>query len=278
MGNGKIASTEKPLRGRPKRVGLTEVERQLIVKIAKEGFQTYQEISSTVLNGYHRVSIWRLMKQLVRSGYLFETKSDTGGIAGWTLNYKKVSKLHVASDDSFSGSTKSPVYRTSFAHDLALREIRTTISKAQAIQDWIPEHVLRAEVMRRCQFLHRSDRGEKLLTVPDALLRLKSGGEESKAALELEITQKSKRRIYQKLEAYCISKDFDYAFFIIANANLLRVFWDVYKDVLAKSTRVRIAKVQNGIYFAGLDQIKQRGVDAKFIGLKDTLTFAELST
>jgi hypothetical protein len=217
------------------------------------------------------------MKRLVQRGILTESLSDSGSILGWSVNKGARSKLCFLTSSDETLAKKGPVYRTSYIHDVALRQVRETLEASKAITRWIPEHVLKAEVMRRHPFLHHQDRNEKLIAVPDALLHLRSGGVDSKAAIELELTQKSKKRLYKKIEAYVTTDDFNYAFFIAGTDHLMNVLQEVHKNVLATSWRVKLRKQRNGIYFATLENIRTQGIHAQFVAVHDTLSFAELT-
>ncbi|MGZ6311231.1 MAG: hypothetical protein ACXWOH_11395 [Bdellovibrionota bacterium] len=113
--------------------------------------------------------------------------------------------------------------------------------------------------------------------IPDALLLLKSGGVESKAAFELELSQKSRKILCEKFEAYLVSKEFDFSFFVAKDERLLEVLKRAYDYTVANSLKVKIAKERNGIYFATLGEIRRKGIDAEFVGAHDTLSFAELT-
>jgi hypothetical protein len=218
------------------------------------------------------------MKRLVRAGILTEAQSDSGGILGWSLSKSARSKYVFLGNENETYPKKGPVYRTSYIHDVKLRQVRKALEASPAITGWIPEHVLKAEMTSRYVYLHSSDRSEKMLTVPDALLLLRSDGKESKAALELELTQKSRKRLYKKIEAYIVTDDFEFAFFIASSAHLMSVLREVYQNVMQTSWRIKLRKKQNGIYFTMLENICTNGIHAEFVAVHDTFTFAELTT
>jgi hypothetical protein len=278
MGNRKITAEPRAKMGRPKGPTLTAADHAAIQLIATEGFQTYHELSAGPLKDDNRTHRWDRMKRLVRMGLLRECHSDSGGILGWAIQPKGVGKHYAHAPQALQDAGKVPLYRTSFSHDVVLRRIKGYLTQSPAVTRWIPEHLLKAQVMREFQYFNHHDRREKLLLVPDALLHLQSGGTESKAALELELTQKARRRLYQKIEAYVVSEDFDYVFFVAKDENLKRLLLDVYREVVSRSTCVKIAKQQNGIYFSTLPLLQKHGVHAKFSGDHDTLSFADLSS
>ena len=145
------------------------------------------------------------------------------------------------------------------------------------IKKWIPEQKLRHDLMARFHYLHAIDKGEKLGGLPDALLHIYSGGQDSKAALELELTQKSRKRLYKKLEAHILSPDYDFVLYIIEGEKLFSVLVDAYKHVKEKSVQVKISRKQNGIYLVFLSELQKNGLNAKFQGTQDSFSFADLA-
>ena len=276
MGNGKIAAVSKNVGGRPKGFSASETDLYIIGKVAREGFQTYQELHTGKLKDWPKSSLWRRLKRLVQEGCLQKGKDDKGRALGWSINHRDISKHFKLPEQVSEDAKRAPVYKTAYTHDLTLRLIKAVLGESSAVVRWVPEHVLKTEVMREFHYLHPRDKRDKLIAVPDALLHLRSGGEASKAALELELTRKSKRRLYQKFENYVTSEEFDYAFFIAKDENLKHVLTDVYDEVIAQSMKVKITKQPNGIYFATLAAIQKQGLHAKFVSRHDSLSFAEL--
>lgn len=276
MNQSKVSLPKISRAGRKKGITLGSGDIAVIQAVVTEGFQTFQEVREGGFKGWHRVSAWQRMKRLVQAGYLHECRNDQGGILGWAINAKGASKILLDGHEAITEAKRAPVYRTSFSHDEALRGIRRVLSSSPVVTKWVPEYVLKAEVMRKFHYLQGRDQREKLLNVPDAILHLKSGGVASKAALELELTQKSRRRLYQKFERYMISQDFDYALFIAKDERLKARFEEICRDVASQSIHVKITKERNGIYFTTLPLLQRDGFHAKFIGTHDTFSFADL--
>ena len=132
--------------------------------------------------------------------------------------------------------------------------------------------------LQRFAYLHAHDKSEKILALPDALLYLKSGGQDSKAALELELKQKSRRRIFRKFEAHITQPEFDFVFYIVEGEPLLHKLWNIYEEVRKKSVRVKFKKNQNGIYFVTLSDIRKRGLNALFKGIEDSFSLVDLAS
>lgn len=264
--------------GSPKGRRCTKTDHEVLLKIARIGFQSYPELRAGPLKDFSREHSWTCMKKLVEMGLLAEAKGDGGEIRGWFLA-PKGGKLfeNFATDEGWAVASRSPSYRTSYHHDRVLREIQSLLEVSPAIKKWVPEQKLRRDLMQRFFYLHAQDKSEKVAALPDALLHLRSGGQDSKAALELELRQKSRRRLFRKFEAHIIHSDFDFVFYIVEGESLLRTLWSVYKEVREKSVHVKFAKRQNGIFFAELSEVRKLGLQAKFKGVHDTFSLADLT-
>jgi hypothetical protein len=160
---------------------------------------------------------------------------------------------------------------------MILREIQRLLEKSSAIQSWVPEQKLKQELLARFHYLHAQGKGEKLGGLPDAILNLRSDGEESRAALELELTQKSKRRLFRKFEGHITNPDYDFVFYIVEGRSLLDRLWEVYENVRENSSRVKSEKTQNGIYFIELSELRKSALKAEFKGIDDSFSFQDLA-
>lgn len=264
--------------GCPKGMRITATDRDVLINIAKRGFQSYQELRNGPLKEFTREHSWASMRKLVKMGYLAMARGDGGEIRGWYLTSKggKLFEGHPTSE-GWVLTARSPSYRTSYHHDLVLREIQSLLEVSPVITKWIPEQRLRSDLMQRIFYLHAHDKSEKVAALPDALLHLNSDAKESKAALELELKQKSRRRLFRKFEAHIVNSDFDFVFYIVEGRSLLDTLWGVYNEVCKNSVRVKFEKKQNGIFFAELSEVRKLGLKAKFIGIQDSFSFADLA-
>src|SRR5260221_11631185 len=182
---------------------LTETDSKILEIISNRGFQTYGELREKILRDYSRQHSWDIIRRLVRHGYLYSVKSDCGRGLGWRVNPKRQQGQNVLSKTR-TRAPKIISYSTSFKHDLYLRKIEDRLIESKAIHRWIPEHELRKAAMEKFSFLTSEARRRNLTFVPDALLELEVEKKLIKAALELEMTRKSERHLYEKLEKYVI--------------------------------------------------------------------------
>ena len=262
--------------GRPKGPVPTQNDILILLAIAKDGFQTYRELRAGPLKQISRAHSWVVMKRLTRLGILRECIGDGGGIRGWTLSPTGQRSLQGQVAAEWMTNVKPPKYRTSFDHDVVLREIKAMLCNSPAVSDWTPEHVLKAETMAKVRNLGGRDKGDRMRAVPDAIFKVKHGTKQYMAALELELTQKSKKRLFERFEAHVTNPQTDFSFFIVKGQPLLDSLWKVYRETMAKSFRVKLKSPQNGIYFCELGDLQAKGLSAKFTGLRDSIRFADL--
>lgn len=252
--------------GRPRGISGNQTNLLILNKIAKERVQTYQELMQGEFAGWHRWSLRRRLNRMTREGLLKVIRSDQGQVLGWSLNPNHRSKTFSLSSKLRDEAKRAPVYKTAFSHDFTLRQIKQTFQESSALLSWTPEYLLKAKIMRELQHTSLKERQKTLLCVPDALLSLKTRDGKVLAALELELTQKSRRRLYQKIESYFLTDEFDCALFIVQGESLVRVIEEVRSRVLSQSARVQIAQRHNEIYVTTLDGFQQYGLKAKVSG------------
>ena len=261
-------------RGRPKGRCYSASYLAVLEKIAQEGFQSYPELRNSVLQNMTRQNSWKVLKKLTHDEFVTPSRGDGGAILGWSLAPKGKNYLLEKGIQSNHLDSRHPTYKTSYVHDITLREVKNILTQSQRVSSWIPEHVIKAEAMRKFQFLNDNEKSSQLLTIPDGLFKFKAGGKVFTGALELEMTRKSKRRIRQKLESHMTHSDFDFAFFVVNGGPLLQVLWSIYNDVLLNSVETKFHNRLNGIYFTLLDNLRKHGPKATFAGKEDSFSFA----
>ena len=152
-----------------------------------------------------------------------------------------------------------------------MRELKDILCTSSAVSNWVPEHALKAIVMSKLKHLTRTERISRLELVPDGLFTLQDKLKRYKIALEVEMTRKSKKRMYRKIEAHLMSKNFDFVFFVLGPKVPSHFFSSMLDAVLATSPRVRFSEKQNGIYFCELEKLRTEKLGAKFNGKKDSI-------
>jgi hypothetical protein len=254
---------------------MTKTDETIIRRISENGFQSFLELRKDILKDYGRTSSWDLLKRLVRNRYLNECRGDGDRLLGWRINsrsQKVLSMLPIVD----TPRPRAPVYRSSYDHDIALRSIRRSLLDCKAVQSWKAEHELKPEVCRRYALLSPELRGKKMGMIPDAVIRLALKDGVHNVALELELTQKSKKRLYEKIERYVVDPDFRMTLYIAKREHLFNLLQSIYREVLSTSTKAKVCRSRNGIYFATLEDLEANGKNTVFHGLRDKFTLSDL--
>ncbi len=252
---------QKPMRKR--RARLTDADKGIIKRIGFYGFQTYPELRSTVLQKKSRAHTWVILKRLVRFGLLLEHRGDNYGILGWTLT-PKAKQFQFLEGYNLVGPIKAkPLYRTSFRHDLILREVQNIVCRSSIVSDWRTERYIRAEKFRENPYLAKSQDGE-MFCIPDAMFTVETDQNEWTFALELELTLKSQARLRKKFEKQLTSPDYHVALYVVANDELVEKLEEALDETEEKSIKVRVTRKKTQIFFSTLENLRQHKLDTVF--------------
>jgi hypothetical protein len=245
-------------------------------RIAQKGFQSYPALRSTLLSKMNRQHSWWFMKRLVKLGYLVESKGDQGGILGWSLSRVARKNLFLTEEESLRTDCSAPRYRGSFVHDEIVREIEDVLRASPLITKWIPEHVLRKEAMSRIRYFNSEEQRSTLAKIPDAVFEIELQKNRRRIALELELARKTKKRVFERIEAHIIHPGMDSVLFVASDEQHLRFLWSVYEAVLSHSFRVKLHRNPNGIYFSTLENLRKHRLQAIFCGRDGSFSFESL--
>ena len=258
-----MSTAKRARRGRPPGITLTPTDHAVIAQIAAKGFQDHKALRKSCLATVSPSHSWVILKRLVKADYLYEDSNGMGRINGWTLSERTRRVISKQDDAPIATKYAVPIYRNPYRHNALLLELQDTFSKVPSFIQWTPEHVIKADTAREFQLLHVKDQRAKMANVPDAMIHFKStNGKIRVAALELELTPKTKRRIYKKIEAHISNPAFNWAVFVVGNEALFKLYWNTYLSVIENSLQVRLLQKQNGIYFALLENLQRDQLSA----------------
>jgi hypothetical protein len=250
----------------------------VIRQIAREGFQTMSELRKNVLGNFSRKYPWRFMKTLVNEGLLVECSADSGGILGWSVSRETQKRLSLEPSEEWQREIQPMQYKSSFSHDIVVREVKQILCMSPLVSNWIPEQAIRKKLLGKIHPMRESEKRIRLFRLPDAEFNVDISGRRYRAALEVELTRKSKRRIFEKLETQITAPDLDFVFYLASDESHLRLLWSIYQEVLTNSTRVRLKTSQNGILFSTLETLREKKLQTNFIGSKQSFSFESFRT
>lgn len=255
---------------------LTSQQKEVVRLILKTGFQSLSELRVGPLRAYRRDYCYKFLKKLEDRNVLTRSELRPGLIAGWVIS-TKFKHLLVNSGWEASSIPKSPSYRGSYEHDLILRTLQSIFERSYPITSWTSEMQIRSKKIAFRIGESEETRRKREASIPDGVFTFRHKGEIYTAALELERTQRSKKRLFQKIEQRLLSKDYNFVFYVVEKASLEKALRSVVADVLGRSIEVSIAHRLNGIYFALLSEVQENPRLVAFRGLKNTFQFEDKS-
>lgn len=169
-------------------------------------------------------------------------------------------------------SKLTPRYYSSVDHDLIVNELRAVFEQCPAVTNFIPETSLALELRKKYGRNAKADCDFKL---PDAAVSFTSGVKKHFAAVEVELTQKSRKRLERTFELLITSTDFTLTLFIVKDVRLLTYLNRIYERVWDWPS-IRYGKVIHTCYFVTLEEFTQKGADAQFVGRGRSWSFRQL--
>ena len=123
-------------------------------------------------------------------------------------------------------SEKNPtaISKDSLIHDIKVSEIARNFMNFGWIDHILLEHHL----------LNKRDFRAVYKVIPDALLESMRNGKKIKCAFELELTQKNKQRIKEKVKQYMISSRYDYIIYFFSKESVMNTYMSVVKDIVGE--------------------------------------------
>ncbi len=242
--------------------------------ILKFVFENSMATSAQIRSGFFANSEWSYhrMRHLVRIGLLRIIMRDPNnnrvfGITPLGMSYVKIA---ASPFDDLTGLT--PRYYSSVDHDLVVNEVRTILETSSVVTKFVPENVLAVELRKKYGKRARADKEFKL---PDAAVSFASGSKRHFAAIEVELSKKSKERLMRIFELLILGTDFTITLFIVKDKALLNYLQTNY-DSTWNLPSVQFNKQLHACYFVTLEDFRNRGLHATFVGRERSWSFKEL--
>jgi hypothetical protein len=249
----------------------------ILKEVWRYGFRSYDELFDLVLNQYSRSWTWKIMKRLVRLGYLHERRNEMGNIHGWAGVAAPTAPDFIKTIRSEISKRKSPKYSSSFLHDKEVRELLDQFRMISFTRTIRTEPELRAEVLSKIQGYSRRELSEINSQIPDASVVLEIGTDQLKVALEMELNQKNNLRLRKKLERYSAKSGYDFVLYFCANQTIFEALMRNYRFILANSPSIKFAIKKTPIYFTLYDECKGNLLDALFVSVHDEFKLRKFS-
>lgn len=215
----------------------------------------------------------RRLRILTESGFVEKVKGDEDRLLGYrlTLKGKRLLKERSPSQDV---SLSRRGYKTQFEHDQKLIDVRRILEQSPLVGGFKMDHELRAEI---ADGKNRPANWQSAQLIPDAVFVQRTPKQSMKIALELELTQKSKRRYGRIFRAHLLAKKWNLTLYFVKDEALRKSLMETLEEVKRKDLEVRLAKVVNGIYFCLLEDFLLKGLETPMTNGKREISFAEMA-
>lgn len=257
-----------------RRTRLTERDIRLLAFLGEHGCVSPARVKAYFWNSSEESTIHnRRLRILTDEGFVEKVSGDEGRLLGYrlTLRAKHFLKEKLPRH-SLSLSRRG--YKTQFEHDQKLIDVRRILEQSPLIFGFKMDHEIRAEFS---DGKSRAVNWQDAQLIPDAIFVQRTPGQTIKIALELELTQKSKRRYGRIFRAHLLSKKWNLALYVVKDKALQKILMETLEEVKGKDLEVRLAKVVNGIYFCSLGDFLLKGLETPMTNGKREISFAEMA-
>lgn len=177
---------------------------------ARSGFITKALFKEFILENRPKSSVNRCWSELIKSGF-FKRHSDQRMADVYFLNKQKKEL-----QDLLNYQPVSPPYTGVIRHDeIALRGI-LLLEDRGLLETWVVESEFKKNRLGTIQ-LEANQQNSKY---PDAILNFKELNSPIRVAIEIELTQKEKRRYERILNAYSFAQNLDLVVFVCATKQI----------------------------------------------------------
>lgn len=265
---------EKPAPKMRRRPRLTGRDQKILILLGQYGCVAAERIKARLWNStpnsrthYRRIGI------LKRRGLIELAYGDGITANGYRLTKRGVEVLKKIRKSNV-GIANRRAYKTQFAHDQLLIDVRSILEKSPLVKDFTPESEARRKLLNeQSKLLH----WENAPLIPDATFVLAIPGQEMRAAIELELTPKAARRYTKIFRNHLLAKDWELVIYIVQGDRFCDQLMERLNEVKGKDIQVQIAKRLNGIYFCTLDEFLSKQLTVPLTNGKKELSLAKIA-
>lgn len=259
---------------KPSRPRLTERDLRLLSFLGEHGCVSPSRVKAYFWNSSQDSTAHnRRLRILSVWGYVEKVVGDQERLLGYRLTQKGKQFLKA----QFPGQEvllSRRGYKTPFEHDQRLIDVRKVLEQSSLILGFKMDHELRSEFS---DGKVRAANWQNAQLVPDAVFTHRTPSGSMKIALELELTQKSKRRYGRIFKAHLLSRKWNLTLYLVKNEALRKSLMGTLEEIKRKDLEVRLAKVVNGIYFCSLEEFLLKGLETPMTNGKREISFAEMA-
>lgn len=259
---------------KPRRPRLTERDLRLLFFLGEHGCVSPARVKAYFWNSSEESTAHnRRLRILAALDYVEKVVGDQERLLGYRLTQKGKLFLKTQSPGQ-EVSLSRRGYKTQFEHDQKLIDVRRTLEQSPLIRDFKMDHELRSELS---DGKLRAVSWQNAQLIPDAVFTHHTPSGSMKIALELEMTQKSKRRYGRIFKAHLLSQKWNLTLYVVKNEALRKSLMATLEEMKKKDLEVRLAKIVNGIYFCSLEEFLLKGLEAPMTNGKKEISFAAMA-
>jgi hypothetical protein len=264
---------KSPRKSQPRRE-LTNRDKKLLTFLAEYGCVSAERIKCRLwqTNQPSRTH-FRRIGILKRVGLIENVFGDGGISIGYRLSKKGATLLRSLPDLRHLVITRRS-YKTQFNHDQLLIDIRSILETSPLVKEFCPESEIRRKIVAKESKLQH---WANLPAVPDGTFRLAIPGQEHAAALELEMTLKTRSRYTRIFRHHLLNKRWSLVFYVTKNEKIQQQLMAALTELKGKDVEVQMAKRINGIYFCTLGQFLERRLETLFSNGREEISFAAIA-
>lgn len=237
---------------------LTKRDSEFFLKLRDYGLLTTRQVAVMHFCGIALTTVLRRLRKLEAAFYVQRITGIEAHEVAWALTPKGAKSAGVE-------TYKRHFRRDCLDHDLKLTALRLRLEGLGIAQSWIPEHVIRSQVARRCGL-----RDMKHRIVPDGLMGVDVSGVKESVAVELELTSKNFRRYHHMFKDYGSKQNIAGVWYVVSSASLGRSLSKAWNEA------TRFAGTKVSFQWSDYSEVMTDAMTARVHGHKNEVTLSEL--
>ncbi len=252
---------------------LTDRDLDILLYLAKKGISTRRNLHSLFWttdiksNAHHK-----RLKRLIDAGFLIHTcKYSQGSPLKLTSIGHKYLKKHLPELYSFNFLHKN--YGSEFSHDETLAKVLDVFEQSPCVDNIIHEKDIPKYLTNN---KNSSVALKALRKLPDAIIEIYIKNKNRYFAIEIELTQKGRKRYKKIIKQHLISKDWDFILYLFEDPTIEKMIQNTIDDLLKNDSLVRSKPITNTFYFLDLDTFLNKKEAAVFKSKNQNFSLSDI--
>lgn len=204
---------------------------------------------------------YRRLGQLAKQCFIEKINAPRNFGASYTITKKGQNILRVAGYHVLPCEFKKDSYTGQYEHDLLLHKVKNILLQSPIVENYIPEYQITSKLLKKFKSMNTYQKRDK---IPDGLFNLWVSNKSQTVALELELSQKSKRRYESLFKKHLLTNNWDIVFYIVKDEPMRKNFLEQIILLKRKDILLRAQKKLNNIYFSLVDEFLEEELNSIF--------------